>query len=101
MAEIVPNVKTGKKNDIDDIIRFDLNDNNAKIVNSVISFKLKREKRERRGKGDAVGWILRFSERVFLLSRNTRDPTVGSLRDNKGSCSTWSKLRVDTGFEEF
>ena len=46
-----------EKKDIDGIIRFDLNDNNAKIVNSNISFKLKRGKWERRGKGDAVGWI--------------------------------------------
>ena len=40
-------------------------------------------------------------ERVFLLSRNTRDPTVGSLRDKKGSCSTRRGLRVGTGFREF
>ena len=46
-----------EKKDIDGIIRFDLNDNNAKIFNNVISFKLKRGKRERRGKGDAAGWI--------------------------------------------
>ena len=30
-----------EKNDIDDIIGFDLNDNNAKIVNSILSYKLK------------------------------------------------------------
>ena len=30
-----------EKNDIDGIIGFDLNDNNAKIVNSIISYKLK------------------------------------------------------------
>ena len=31
-----------KHGDIDDIIEIALNDNNAKIVNSVISYKLKR-----------------------------------------------------------
>ena len=30
-----------EKKDIDGIIEFDLNDNNAKIVNSIISYKLK------------------------------------------------------------
>ena len=30
-----------EKKDINDIIGFDLNDNNAKIVNSIISYKLK------------------------------------------------------------
>ena len=33
-----------EKKDIDDIIGFDLNDNNAKIVNNVISYKFKRGK---------------------------------------------------------
>ena len=33
-----------EKKDIDGIIGFDLNDNNAKIVNSVISYKFKRGK---------------------------------------------------------
>ena len=42
-----------------------------------------------------------FSERVFLLSRNMGDPTVGSLRDKKESCSTQRGLRVGTGFREF
>ena len=42
-----------------------------------------------------------FSERVFLLSRNTGDPTVSSLRDKKESCSTRRGLRVGTGFREF
>ena len=40
-------------------------------------------------------------EKDLLLSRISRDPTVGSLRDKKESCSTLSGLRVDTGFEEF
>ena len=41
-----------------------------------------------------------FRERA-LLSRNTGDPTVGSLRDKKGSCSTRSGLRVGIGFVSF
>ena len=39
-------------------------------------------------------------ERV-LLSRNTRDPTVGKLRDKKENCSTRKELRMGTGFREF
>ena len=42
-----------------------------------------------------------FSERVFLLSRNMGDPTIGSLRDKKESCSTRRGLHVGTGFREF
>ena len=46
--------------------------------------------------------VWRFSlEREKLLSRNTRDPTVGSLRDKKENCSTRRGLRVGTGFREF
>ena len=40
------------------------------------------------------------SERVSLLSKISEDPTVGSLRDKKGSFSTWRGLRVSTGFRE-
>ena len=40
-------------------------------------------------------------EREYLLSKISGDPTVGSLRDKKESCSTRSRLRVDSGFEEF
>ena len=42
-----------------------------------------------------------ITERVFLLSKNTGDPTVGSLRDKKENCSTRRGLRVGTGFKEF
>ena len=42
-----------------------------------------------------------WRENLKLLSRNTRDPTVGSLRDNKESCSTRRGLRVGIGFREF
>ena len=42
-----------------------------------------------------------FREREKLLFKISRDPTVGSLRDKKGSCSTRRGLRVGTGFKEF
>ena len=40
-------------------------------------------------------------EKDLLLSINSGDSTVGSLRDKKESCSTRRGLRVDTRFEEF
>ena len=40
-------------------------------------------------------------ERERLLSKISYDPTVGSLRDKKESCSTRRGLRVGTGFKEF
>ena len=40
-------------------------------------------------------------ERVKLLSKISGDPTVGSLRDKKESCSTRRGLRVGIGFKEF
>ena len=56
-------------------------------------------------KFDAVGSIwenLRERERErALLSRNTHDPIVGSLRDKKENCSTRRGLRVGTRFREF
>ena len=42
-----------------------------------------------------------LGERVFLLSRNTGDPTVGGLRAEKERRSTQSRLRVDSGFASF
>ena len=38
---------------------------------------------------------------MSLISRISGNPTVGSLRDEKESCSTQRDLRVGTGFEEF
>ena len=63
----------------------------------------KRGKRGNWSRGDVEGLEMVFlvRERVFLLSRNTHDPTVGSLRDKKGTCSTRRELRVGTGFREF
>ena len=40
-------------------------------------------------------------ESVFLLSKFLRNPTVGSLRDKKESCSTRRGLRMGTRFREF
>ena len=40
-------------------------------------------------------------ESVWLLSRNTGDPTVGGLRDKKENCSTRRGLRVGTRFWKF
>ena len=37
----------------------------------------------------------------MILFRNTRDPTVGGLRDKKKNCSTRRGLRVGTGFVSF
>ena len=42
-----------------------------------------------------------LSDNVFLLSKNTGDLTVGSLRDKKESCSTQRGLRMGIGFREF
>ena len=36
-----------------------------------------------------------------LLSKISGDPTIGSLRDKKESCSTRRGFRVGTGFREF
>ena len=68
MVEIVPNVKTGKRRDIMVIFELLKLDNRTKECYSVISFKLKKGKRERKGRGDAVGWILRFRERERVAS---------------------------------
>ena len=38
---------------------------------------------------------------MCLLSRLLGDPTVGSLRDEKESCSMRRDLRVGTEFEKF
>ena len=41
------------------------------------------------------------SERESSFSLEIRDPTVGSLRDKKESCSTRKGLHVGTRFREF
>ena len=62
----------------------------------------KRPKRGRRGEIYSELQILFLvRKRVFLLSRNTGDPTVGSLREEKENCSTRRGLLVGTRFREF
>ena len=92
-----------EKKDIDGIIGFDLNDNNAKIVNNIISYKLKMSQnvKTKTGEMQKVGNGDFLLERERLLSRTVGDPTVGSRRDKKGSCSTRRGLRVGIGFKEF
>ena len=46
--------RKSKLGDIDDIIGFVLNDNNAKIVNSIISYKLKRSQNVKRRKDTSL-----------------------------------------------
>ena len=67
------------------------------------SQKVKRTKNgQNRGGLDREEQIERVLEREReLLSKNTSDPTVGSLRDKKENCSTRRGLRVDTGFVSF
>ena len=48
---------------------------------------------------NSVGF--RERRKVFLLSRNTGDPTVGGLRAEKEKRSTQSRLRVDSGLGSF
>ena len=69
----------------------------------VVSYLMKLKPKNGRGsRGDAERNFGRFSlEREKLLSKISRNPTVGSLRDKKGSCSTQRGLRVGTGFREF
>ena len=56
------------------------------------------------GKGKenlAVAVLVHFFRERELLSKFLTNPTVGSLRDKKGSCSTRRGLCVGTGFKEF
>ena len=68
-------------------------------MNSVISLNGKCWSRI--GEQQLVEVFSIFLERESLLSRNTGDPTVDSLRNKKGSCSMRSGLRVGTGFVSF
>ena len=70
---------------------------------TVVSYLIKlKTKNGRDSRGDAERIFGRFSlEREKLLSKISRDPTVGGLRDKKESYSTRRGLRVGTGFKEF
>ena len=74
-----------------------------KMSNSVVSSK--REKgqwlEQETGSSSSLGFLSFFLERERLLSSFPANPTVGSLRDEKESCSTRRGLRVGTRFKEF
>ena len=61
----------------------------------------KKKKREWEAESDSIHFWEISLEREKLLSKISRDPTVGSLRDKKKSCSTRRGLRVGIGFREF
>ena len=60
---------------------------------------------EKKGEWEAENGSSHFLEisleREKFLFKISRDPTVGSLRDKKESCSTRRGLRVGTRFMEF
>ena len=62
-------------------------------VQIVVFFFLK--KRPKRGREESL------AQEVFLISKFLRDPTVGSRRDKRQSCSTHRGLRVGSGFVGF
>ena len=73
-----------------------------KIINSVCL--LQNSKGGKREMEHRSQWAaeMEFLERErLLLSKIPGDPTVGSRRDKKGSCSMRRGLRVGTGFREF
>ena len=70
--------------------------------NAVSNLKKEAKNVKIRKKKLAVAIFLKVLEREReLLSKISRDPTVGSLRDKKESCSTRRGLRVGIGFREF
>ena len=76
-----------------------LNDKTATV--SSLTSKMKQKKCEMH-LGRSSSQVFEVSlEREKLLSKNTGDPTVGSLRDEKENCSTRRGLRVGTGFASF
>ena len=74
-------------------------------VATVSSLPMLNEEKNVKTKGGrcrSFFFFLRFSlEREKLLSKISRDPTVGSLRDKKENCSTRRGLCVGTGFVSF
>ena len=84
------------------ILEFVLNEEKTKYgIVLLLQLKCKKENVKNQGRTSSRIQFVFFLERVFLLSRNTGYPTVGSLLDKKESCSTQSGLRVDTGFVSF
>ena len=63
-----------------------------------------KRKQKKRGKSEKTcsSHFFKVLEREReLLSKISRDPIVGSLRDKKESCSMRRGLRLGTGFREF
>ena len=72
-------------------------------VNSIVSYNEKGKRKrgeEEKMMQEAISKLLE-RERVFLLFKFLRDPTFGSLRDKKESCSTRKGLCVGTRFRDF
>ena len=98
----MPNVKTGKRRDKMVILEFVLNELNDKIVNSDHLLPLNPRGKREKGKRMTVGFKMCFErENNRLLSRIVGDPTVGSRRSKKESCSTQRDLPMSPRFEEF
>ena len=73
-----------------------------KIVQCCLpQIKMTKKREEQRGWTESIRFSIFVLEREPLLSSFSANPTVGSLRDKKESCSIRSRLHVDTGFEEF
>ena len=53
------------------------------------------------GNSSSLGFLSFFLERERLLTSFPANPTVGSRRDKKASCSTQRGLRVGIGFKDF
>ena len=94
--------KNWEKRDKMVILEFVLNKEKTKYgIVFLLQLKCNKENVKNQGRTSSRIQFVFLLERVFLLSRNTGDSTVGSLRDKKEIYSTWSGLHVDTGFEEF
>ena len=92
-----------EKRDINVIFRKVLKSlDDKKLIQCFFSNKKGRKKLEMQNFGPvAFLFFFEISFREKLLSKNSDDPTVGSLRDKKESCYTRRGLRVGTGFRKF
>ena len=91
-----------EKKDIMVIIEIVVNENNAKNCTVLSSpIKMTKKRAEQRGWMESSRFSIFVLEREPLLSSFSANPTVGSVRDKKESCSTRRGLRVGTGFKEF
>ena len=91
-----------EKKDIMVILEFVLNENNAKNRNSDCLLQIKKGENVRgERKLDVVAYFEGFRESLWLLSRNTRNRTVGFCWSRRQNCSTHRGLRVGSGFGSF